>query len=143
MKATNCRLKFLLGLLILSFVPSLFGEVVVVVNADSPVTSISRETLKNILSGKEKFWSDGSNIELAVPSGNALEAEVLKEFAGMDATRFKTHWRRLVFSGRAKNPSECKDDASMLELVSDKDNALGFVSAGADTSSVKKIEVTD
>lgn len=135
--------KLLLSLIVLGLAQALAAEVVVVVNAGNPESTISTDQLKDILTGKEKFWPDGSSIDLAVPSGSSIEAEVLSNFAGMDATRFKTHWRRLVFSGRAKDPSEFGDDAGMIAFVADRDGALGFVSTNADTGSVKVVTVAD
>ena len=115
----------------------------VVVNPGSAVESLDRTTLKNILSGKERYWPVGSAITLAIPKDNALASSVTEHYAGMPKTRFDTHWRRLVFSGRGKGLQQIADEASMVDFIANNESALGFISAGSDSASLVVLQITD
>lgn len=119
------------------------SDAIIVVNQSSELTSIEKSTLKNILSGKERYWSNGKLIDLAIPKDKALAGNVTQTYAGMSKSRFDTHWRRLVFSGRAKSLEEPASDSDMIQFVSESTNALGFISAGSEATSVKVLKITD
>ena len=64
---------------------------------------LSADDAKAILIGKQRFWADGAAIQIACLSDDAVAAQI-EALTGMNATRFKSHWTRLVFTGKGVQP---------------------------------------
>ncbi len=65
----------------------------------------------------------------------------MSEYVKKSASSFKSFWKKLVFTGRGKMPKSVADDKAMVAYVASKPGAIGYVSATADITGVKKLEV--
>lgn len=111
----------------------------VIANASSPATSLTADELKNILTGKTKYWDGGEAIVIVYVDKGADAA--LKEASGMTPSAFKTFWQRLAFSGRGQAPKKANDVAAAVALVSSTKGAMAVVTSDAPADGVKKIEI--
>lgn len=111
----------------------------VIANASAPAASLSADELKNILTGKTKYWEGGEAIVIIYV--DKLTDGPLKEASGMDSTAFKTFWQRLAFSGRATPPKKADDVAAAVEQVKSTKGAIAIVTSDATVDGAKKIEV--
>jgi len=112
-----------------------------VVIASSSVTAggLSADALKDIYTGKTKYWGDGQAVIIVVLPDKTDAA--LQQACGMDSSSFKTFWQRLAFSGRGQEPRTADDAASLVALVASTKGAIAIVPADAVLAGVKKIEV--
>jgi hypothetical protein len=65
----------------------------------------------------------------------------LEETSGMSGSQFKTHWQRLTFSGRGKQPKEADAADKVVSIVAETKGAIALVPVGTALKGVKKIEV--
>ena len=65
----------------------------------------------------------------------------LQDVTGMTASQFRTHWQRLAFSGRGKQPKEADTIEKLLSLVADNQGAVALVPAGTPLKGVKKLDL--
>lgn len=129
-----------LGLLLsvgVQFAGALDG--VVVSNESAPAASLTADELKNILTGKTKYWDGGDAIIIVYVDGQT--DAVLKEACGMDGSGFKTFWQRLAFSGRGSAPKKVDTVEEAVKTVASTKGAIAVVTADANTAGTKKIEV--
>lgn len=112
---------------------------VVIANSGVAADSLSAEALKDIYTGKTKYWDGGQSIIIAVLPDKTDAA--LQQASGMEASSFKTFWQRLAFSGRGQEPKQASDAASLVALVASTKGAIAIVPADAVLTGVKKIEV--
>ena len=112
---------------------------VVIANSSVAAASLSADGLKDIYTGKTKYWDGGQAIIIAVMPDKTDAA--LQQACGMDTSSFKTFWQRLTFSGRGQEPKKADDAASLVALVAATKGAIAIVPADAALTGVKSIEV--
>ena len=112
---------------------------VVIANSNVAADSLSADALKDIYTGKTKYWDGGQAVIIAVLPDKTDAA--LQQACGMDTSAFKTFWQRLAFSGRGQEPKRADDAAALVTLVAATKGAIAIVPADATLTGVKKIEV--
>lgn len=112
---------------------------VVIANSSVSVDSLSADALKDIYTGKTKYWDGGQAIIIAVLPDKTDAA--LEQASGMDSSSFKTFWQRLAFSGRGQEPKRADDAASLVALVASTKGAIAIAPADAALTGVKKIDI--
>jgi ABC-type phosphate transport system substrate-binding protein len=112
---------------------------VLIANSSVAVDSLSADALKDIYTGKTKYWEGGQAVVIAVLPDKTDVA--LQQASGMDSSSFKTFWQRLAFSGRGSEPKKADDAAALVALVASTKGAIAIVPADAALTGVKKIDV--
>jgi ABC-type phosphate transport system substrate-binding protein len=136
-RSSKCALLGLLLALGAQFAAAFDGAVIA--NESAPAASLSADELKNILTGKTKYWDGGDAIIIVYVDGKTDAA--LKEASGMDSSGFKTFWQRLAFSGRGSAPKKADSVDEAVKTVASTKGAIAVVTADAATAGVKKIEI--
>lgn len=118
------------------------GAYRVVVNPKSTVTSVERKFVADALLRKVTRWPDGPMIrpvDLSHASSvrHAFSEEILKR----SVASVKSYWEQVIFSGRGIPPPEFDNDQSVIDYVLKHEGAIGYVSAAADVSAVKVVDV--
>jgi ABC-type phosphate transport system substrate-binding protein len=111
---------------------------VVIANSSIATDSLTANTLKDIYTGKTKYWEGGQAIVIVVLPDQTDGA--LQQVCGMDTSSFKTFWQRLVFSGRGQLPKKADDVATLMAMVASTKGAIALVPANAELKGVKKLE---
>lgn len=99
----------------------------VVINPDVQ-SEINEEHLRLMLTGKKRFWSEGTEVVVAILKSDPHAEEALRRYCGMSAIKFKNHWQRLAFSGRGKMPKMFASIDDLAEFVRETRGAIGIVS---------------
>lgn len=106
------------------------ADVVVVVSAQSPVSSLSRAELADIFLGRLSRLPTGDPV---VPIDQAERTAAYNEFysvyVGQTAAQVKAHWSRLIFTGRGRPPQSVASGADAAEIVASNPNAIAYVSS--------------
>jgi len=112
---------------------------VVIANEGVRIDHISATALKNVYTGRTKYWEGGDAVVLIVLAD--VTDDELNEASGMDASEFRTFWQRLVFSGRGEEPKKAVDVPSLIRMVASTRGAVALVPADAPLKGVKVLEV--
>ena len=112
---------------------------IVIANSSLAADSLTADALKEVYTGKTKYWDGGQNIVIVVLPDKTDAA--LQQASGMEASQFKTFWQRLAFSGRGQEPKHADDAAAVVALVASTKGAIAIVPADTAVAGVKKIEV--
>jgi len=112
---------------------------IVIANSSLAADSLSADALKDVYTGKTKYWEGGQNIVIVVLSDKTDAA--VQQASGMEASQFKTFWQRLAFSGRGQEPKHADDAAAVVALVASTKGAIAIVPADTAVAGVKKVEV--
>ena len=110
------------------------AEVVAVVGAKSPATTMSNEQVAQFFLGKSTAMTP-----IDQPDGNALRNEFYKKVADKDAAQAKSLWSKLVFTGKATPPKEVAGSAEVKKAVAADPKAIGFIEIGAVDATVKVV----
>jgi ABC-type phosphate transport system substrate-binding protein len=143
MKYFFLKIGLVCAVLLASVLPAAaLDGIVVIVNEGVAADSISAAALKDIYTGRTKYWPDGQSVEIALLDDETGTTDAaLNEVSGMGASYFRTFWQRIVFSGRGQQPDRIGDTASLVAHVASTKGAIALVPADADLKGVKIIEV--
>ena len=140
MKSLLFKLGLLcVALLAVCFPAAALDGAVVIANSSVAADSLTAEALKDIYTGKTKYWEGGQAVVIAVLPDKTDAA--LQQACGMDSSAFKTFWQRLAFSGRGQEPKRADDAAALVALVASTKGAIAIVPADAALNGVKKVEI--
>lgn len=106
---------------------SLQAEPVLVAHKDLQGEPLTGEALKSVLLGKKTAWDSGGRVTLAVLKKGDVADAFLTQHAGLNASAFGNHWRRLAMTGGGIAPKSFDDEASLRDFVAATAGAIGFV----------------
>jgi len=134
-------LAILATLVALAAAPAAAAEpdFVVVVHPATPVASLSRAQLSSCFLKKTTRWPDSSPVRPVEPLDPRLREAFARRVHQRSAAAIAAHWNALIFSGRDLPPLEKATDADVIDYVRTTPGAIGYVSAGADTTGVKAL----
>ena len=110
-----------------------------IANSSVPGDSLTADALKDLYTGKTKYWDGGQAVVIALLPDKTDAA--LQQACGMDSSSFKTFWQRLAFSGRGQEPKKADEAAALVALVAATKGAIALAPAETTLTGVKKIEV--
>ena len=118
------------------------AEVVAVVSARNPVTTLSGSQIADIFLGKSARFPDGS---AAVPidqaEGSAPREAFYIEFAGKTPAQLNAHWSKIIFTGRGQAPAEMASGAEVRKRVAENPRAIGYLDRSSVDSGLKVLAV--
>jgi len=115
----------------------------VIVNPSNPLVSISRDNVSRIFLKKTPKFPNGLTASpVDLPVSSSIRESFSKEVHGKPSSAVDAYWQQLIFSGRDIPPAQ-KNESGVIEFVKSNENGVGYVSAGADTTGVKVVNVTN
>ena len=117
------------------------ADVVVVVHPSNDA-ALSKKAVQRIFLGKEKKFSNGKEV-LPInqtPSSSARDSFDTNTL-GRSSTQIAAYWSKLVFTGKGIPPKELDNDAAVLAIVADNQNAIGYVDSASVSGAVKVISL--
>lgn len=116
------------------------AEVVAVVSASNPVSTLSRNQVADIFLGKANRFPDGSQaVPIDQAEGSAAREEFYFKFAGKSPAQLKAHWSKIIFTGRGQPPPEVSNDVEEKELIVKNPHAIGYIERKQVDGSVKAL----
>jgi ABC-type phosphate transport system substrate-binding protein len=115
-------------------------RMVVIVNADSGVTKISREEVRNLFLGRQKRLPSGlpaAPVEQQEPP--SIRAHFYHVLVNKDLAEISAYWARLFFTGQAHPPREVSSAEEVVRAVTANRNAIGLVEWGRTDSRVRVV----
>lgn len=104
------------------------ADVVAVVSAKSPVSTLSKNQVVNIFLNKTDRFPDGSQ---AVPidqvEGSAAREEFYLNFADKSPAQIKALWSKIIFTGRGQPPPEVSNDEEVKKFIAKHPDAIGYI----------------
>ena len=114
------------------------ADVVAVVSSRSPLTELSKNQVVDIFLGRVSRLPNG---EQALPvdqaEGSAARDEFYAKFAGKSAAQLKSHWAKIIFTGRGQPPAEVSNSIEVKNLVIKKPHAIGYIEKSMVDGSVR------
>lgn len=101
---------------------------------------LDEESLKLMLTGKEKFWESGSEVKIAFLKSDPRIDELLTRYSGMTSNKFKNHWQRIAFSGRGKMPKTFARSEDLIAYVKANKGAIAIVSSLSEAGDLREID---
>jgi ABC-type phosphate transport system substrate-binding protein len=104
------------------------ADVVAVVSAKNPITTLSRSQVVDIFLGKANRFPDGTQaVPIDQAEGSAARDEFYDKLAGRSAAQIKAYWSKIIFTGRGQPPSTVSNDIEMKKRISENTAAIGYI----------------
>ena len=114
----------------------------VVVNPSNPAAAVSTAQLSRMFLKKLPKWDHGTAVvPVDQPTDAAVRADFSRAVHGKPVAAVVAYWQQQIFAGRDVPPAEKAGDEAVLAFVRANPGAVGYVSASANTSGVKVLEV--
>ncbi len=132
-----------LALLAICFAaPIVQSEVVVVVSASNPVSSLSKSQVAKIFLGKSYRFPDGSRaVPLNQGEGTFERDDFYQLVSNQSPAQVKAHWSKLIFTGRGRPPREATNSDAVKQLLAGNGVNIGYIDHTAVDDSVKIVTI--
>ena len=119
---------------------STHAEVVVIVSANSPVTSLTAEQTAKIFLGKTNtFPDDGEALPIDQAEGNAVRDEFYSKVVHKNPSQLAAYWAKVIFTGDGRPPVKLKSNFAVRKAVADNPQAIGYIDKRAVNKTVRVI----
>lgn len=114
----------------------------VVVNPSVKSKEVSVEQIRRIFSMRQTVWADKQAITVYVLSNQHQTHKTFSiKVLGMFPYQLDRIWNKLIYSGLGEEPIKVQSEQEMLERVSQKPGAIGYVMQVANDDNVNIIKV--
>ncbi len=117
------------------------GGIQIIVNSSVPDLAIDKATIGNIYHGKKTSWSNGAKIVPIMLKSGAVHEDFVANILGKTTSQFNNFWTQAMFTGQGIPPQTVNSDAEVVQFVNNTPGAIGYVAAGTDIGSAKKVTV--
>lgn len=140
MKLSKLLIRLILSLTLCIGSSATLAEVVAVVSAKNPLTTLSKDQLADLFLGKTSRFPDGTLAEpIDQAEGAPARDEFYLEFADRSPAQIKAHWAKIIFTGRGQPPKTVPNGAAMKKRLADDANAIGYLERKNLDGSVKAL----
>ncbi|MCH9030246.1 MAG: substrate-binding domain-containing protein [Bacteroidetes bacterium] len=133
-------------------IENLPAQIVVIVNSQNPVTSVSLNALERIYTANVVQWesSDGS-VRYITLSDYKNKSDVVERFfktvTGLSHSKIRLKWIGKMLTGEIQQvPKKCFSEKDVIEFVASNTGAIGFIDASMINKlpeSVKLLKIND
>jgi ABC-type phosphate transport system substrate-binding protein len=116
----------------------------VVINPGNEIEAMEKDQISRIFLKKITKWANGSDVEpVDLDSQSPVREAFSRDVHGRSVSSIKNYWQRQIFSGRGTPPPELDSDAKVIEFVSSRPGAIGYVSPAASLDGVKVLRISE
>ncbi|MEO7774222.1 MAG: phosphate ABC transporter substrate-binding protein [Steroidobacteraceae bacterium] len=119
-------------------VQAALADVVAIVAAQSPITSLTSAQISDVFLGKLTRLADGTRpLPIDQTEGSATRDAFYLQIAGKSPAQMKAFWSKLIFTGRGRPPKAVADDLAVLKSVQENPVAIGYLDRRSVNASVR------
>jgi ABC-type phosphate transport system substrate-binding protein len=116
------------------------ADVVVIVSAKSPITSLTAEQTARIFLGKiSNFPDDGDAVPIDQAEGSAIRDEFYSKVVHKNSSQLSAYWAKVIFTGDGRPPEKLESNVAVRKAVANNPNAIGYIDKNAVNRSVRVI----
>lgn len=102
--------------------------VVVVTHPSSSVQSLTRDQISQLFLGRSNTLPDGKAVTLVdLAEGSELRVVFVTQVLGKSEQQLRSHWTRMIFSGKGQPPRSVGSSAEVARFVSTTPGAVGYI----------------
>lgn len=116
------------------------ADVVVVVATSNPVKALARNQVADIFLGKiSHFPGGGQAVPIDQTENSAIRDEFYSTFTGKSASQLKTHWSKIIFTGRGQPPQAVSNSAEVKKRIAESPDTIGYIESREVDGSVRAL----
>jgi ABC-type phosphate transport system substrate-binding protein len=119
------------------------ADVVAVVSASSPITTLSLSQVADIFLGRVNRYPSGvPAIAIDQSEGSAARDEFYEKITGKSPAQIKAYWSRIIFTGRGQPPPTVTSGIEVKKRVIENPAAIGYIDKTLVDDSVKVVLIS-
>ena len=132
----NNMIKFPLFMLLMSCSAgyAVAEEIAVIVNPACEISSIDRQQIEQIFTGKSNVLRPYDQ-----PESSPIKEQFYKTITGRNMEQIKAMWSKLVFSGRSQFPEELINSKAVKRTIALDPQGIGYIEKSAVDNTVKVV----
>ena len=116
------------------------ADVVAVVSSTSTVTALSKGQVADIFLGKVSRFPNGTPaIAIDHVEGSPARDEFYVTYAGKSPAQVKSHWAKIIFTGRGQPPKSVSNSVEVRKLIAANPQAISYIERSAVDSTIRVI----
>lgn len=116
---------------------SVQAELAVVASDRSALSSLSRDEVKQLFTGQVRKIR-GQQVEpLDLPESDPIRAQFYQRLLNKSADQMRSHWVRLVFTGRGQPPRSVDSSREQIMIIANSSQYIGYLPVEAVDGSLK------
>lgn len=137
-KVLTCAVALLIA-------PSAFADgLLVVTAANSPLTTLDKNQVRNIYLGNVGSLPDGTAaVPVDQPESSPLREEFYEKVTDRSAAEAKARWAQLAFTGRGEPPRVAGGSSEVKVILRTTPGAIGYIEKSALDGSVKVLCIVE
>lgn len=120
---------------------ALAADIVMIINKSNAVSTISYQDIQNIYLGKKTTWESGKRIVPIIQDNPNVHDSFTKQILKKNSQQYATYWKKALFTGAGLPPKAVDGNGEIKALIAGNKDAVGYISADALDSTVKKLEL--
>ena len=114
------------------------ADVVAVVSAKSPITTLSKSEVADLFLGRATRFPDGGRAEpIDQSEGTRVRDEFYATFTGKSPAQVKSYWSKIIFTGRGQPPRMVTSDAEVRKVLAANPLAIAYLERSSVDSTLK------
>jgi ABC-type phosphate transport system substrate-binding protein len=104
------------------------ADVVTVVSSKSPITALTKADVADIFLGKVIRVAEGEQaVPIDQPESSGAREEFYRETTGKSSAQLKSHWSKILFTGRGQPPRMVPNSAEVKKALAANPFAIGYI----------------
>ena len=104
------------------------ADIFVIVNAASPVRSLTNKETVDLFMGRTRLYANGDHVFVCdLPRESGVRADFYRLMTGLSQAQINSYWARLMFSGQVMPPQAFGSEQEILDVVKRNPGAIGYV----------------
>ena len=99
----------------------------IITNEKNPIQSLSKHEIRHIFLGEIKSYPNGKPVSpIFLVKGSISRKVFMRELIRKNERRWRSHWARLLFTGKGMPPVELENTDDVMNMVSQQQYAIGY-----------------
>ncbi len=116
-------------------------DILLIGNRSVPESELSAREIKKIYLGKKSLWRNGMKVIFVMPAAKAMSKKFLKTYVRKNPDMYDKYWKKKMFTGSGNPPLVFEKEKELVKYVAATKGAVGYVSSGYYSDSVKILSV--
>ena len=116
-----------------------YADILVIVNKDNPI-QLNKRQLAEMYLGKVRTFPNGHYaLIFDLEKDDKVREKFIFSLTGKPVVQYTAYWARLMFSGRMMPPHRIPDQETLVSVVKQNTNALGYINSDTPHEGVRVV----
>jgi len=117
------------------------SEVIIIVNKNVGLDTVTPSTISNIYFGNMTKWPDGQSIHVVMLKKGKTHEAFVNKIIQSTPSKLKSYWKKVVFTGVGTRPKIFKKENDLVNYISETNGTIGYIDNSISHDTVKVVQI--